>query len=248
MRRAVILAGGRGTRLRSHAISLPKPLMPVGDKPILEIIVEQLEACGFTHVTLAVNHQAEIIRAHFGSGDKWRLKIDYSLEDRPLSTMAPLRLAQDLPQDFLVMNGDVLTDLNFGAFLEEHARDKRLFTISAASREQLIDYGVLHMGDDGYLHGFEEKPKIPYLVSMGVYCVNKAVLDLIPSGEPFGFDHLMLKMIAGRQHVRILVHSGYWLDIGRPDDYQRALDEWPTLQMKKVKLPDSAAIQLDRWE
>jgi NDP-sugar pyrophosphorylase family protein len=232
MRRAVILAGGRGTRLHPFTIALPKPLVPVGDRPILEIVIRQLIARGFTHVTLAVNHQAEIIRAFFGDGGRWNIKIDYSMENKPLSTMAPLRLIPDLPDDFLVMNGDVLTDLAFDRFLDEHSRGKQLFTISAAAREQTIDYGVLQMGADGYLAGFEEKPKIPYCVSMGVYCVNKKVLDLIPDGQSFGFDHLMLKMIADRQRVRIVMHEGYWLDIGRPDDYQKALEDWPTSQAK----------------
>jgi NDP-mannose synthase len=232
MSRAVILAGGRGTRLHPFTIALPKPLVPIGDRPILEIVIRQLIARGFTHVTLAVNHQAEIIRAYFGDGGRWNIKIDYSLEKKPLSTMAPLRLIADLPDDFLVMNGDVLTDLAFDRLLDAHSRDQQLFTISAAEREQTIDYGVLRMGADGYLAGFEEKPKIPYCVSMGIYCVNKKVLDLIPQDQSFGFDQLMLKMIAERRRVRTVVHKGYWLDIGRPDDYRQALEDWPTLQAK----------------
>jgi NDP-sugar pyrophosphorylase family protein len=232
MSRAVILAGGRGTRLHPFTIALPKPLVPIGDRPILEIVIRQLIARGFTHVTLAVNHQAEIIRAYFGDGGRWNIKIDYSLEKKPLSTMAPLRLIADLPDDFLVMNGDVLTDLAFDRLLDAHSRDQQLFTISAAEREQTIDYGVLRMGADGYLAGFEEKPKIPYCVSMGIYCVNKKVLDLIPQDQSFGFDQLMLKMIAERRRVRTVVHNGYWLDIGRPDDYRQALEDWPTLQAK----------------
>jgi NDP-mannose synthase len=232
MSRAVILAGGRGTRLHPFTIALPKPLVPIGDRPILEIVIRQLIARGFTHLTLAVNHQAEIIRAFFGDGGRWNIKIDYSMENKPLSTMAPLRLIPDLPDDFLVMNGDVLTDLHFARLLDEHIRGRQLFTISAARRDQTIDYGVLQIGPDGYLVGFQEKPKIPYSVSMGVYCVNKRALDWIPDDEAFGFDQLMLKMIAERQRVRITVHDGYWLDIGRPDDYRQALDDWPTLRTK----------------
>ena len=232
MSRAVILAGGRGTRLHPFTITLPKPLVPIGDQPILEIVIAQLIARGFSHITLAVNHQAEIIRAYFGDGSRWNVKIDYSLENKPLSTMAPLRLIPDLPDDFLVMNGDVLTDLHFARLLDEHIRGRQLFTISAARRDQTIDYGVLQIGPDGYLVGFQEKPKIPYSVSMGVYCVNKRALDWIPDDEAFGFDQLMLKMIAERQRVRITVHDGYWLDIGRPDDYRQALDDWPTLRTK----------------
>jgi NDP-mannose synthase len=232
MSRAIILAGGRGTRLHPLTVTLPKPLVPIGDQPILEIVIAQLVARGFSHISLAVNHQAETIRAYFGDGARWNVKIDYSLENKPLSTMAPLRLIQDLPDDFLVMNGDVLTDLRFDRLLDDHIRDRQLFTISAACREQHIDYGVLQIGPDGYLAGFQEKPRIPYSVSMGVYCVNKRVLDWIPDGEAFGFDQLMLKMIAERRRVRIVVHNGYWLDIGRPDDYQQALEDWPTLRAR----------------
>src|SRR5580704_16120247 len=140
MRRAVILAGGRGTRLHPFSIALPKPLVPIGDQPILEIVIRQLIARGFSHVTLAVNHLAEIIRAYFGDGERWNIKIDYSMENKPLSTIAPLRLISDLPDNFLVMNSDVLTDLDFDRFLDEHVRSSQIFTMSAAAREQTIDY------------------------------------------------------------------------------------------------------------
>ena len=130
-KRAVILAGGKGTRLWPYTIVLPKPLMPIGEYPILEVIVRQLKNNGFSHITMAVNHQAEIIQAFFGDGAKWELRIDYSLEDKLLSTMAPLKLIKDLPDDFLVMNGDVLTDLNFSKFYQNHTENKNIFTISS---------------------------------------------------------------------------------------------------------------------
>jgi NDP-mannose synthase len=229
MKRAVVLAGGRGTRLRPYTVAIPKPLMPIGELPILEIILRQLAHHGFEHITLAVNHQAEILRAYFGAGQKWNLRIDYSLEDRPLGTMGPLKLLKDLPKDFLVMNGDILSDLNFAAFAESHVKEGRLFTISAARREQIIDYGVLQAGKDNHLSGFQEKPKIPYLVSMGIYCLKREVLDFVPADQPFGFDQLMLKLLDERQAVKVTTHGGYWLDIGRPDDYQKAIDDWPSL-------------------
>ena len=130
-KRAVVLAGGRGTRLRPYTVVLPKPLMPVGDYPILEVVSRQLARHGFDHITMAVNHQADLIRAFFGDGSKWRVRIDYSLEDQPLGTMGPLRLIPDLPEHFLVMNGDVLTDLNYADFHDEHATNNRLFRISS---------------------------------------------------------------------------------------------------------------------
>jgi NDP-mannose synthase len=231
MTRAVLLAGGRGTRLRPYTVSLPKPLMPIVDKPILEIIIEQLAAQGIEHITLAVNYQAELFRAYFADGSKWKVRIDYSLESEPLGTMAPLKLIPDLPETFLVLNGDVLTDLDFAKFVRSHANGGALFTISAAAREQKIDFGVLEVGEDHMLRGFHEKPSIPYLVSMGVYCLNRRVLDWIPEGRPFGFDQLVLELLARGQPIRAVLHEGYWLDIGRPDDYEKAIDDWPRLSV-----------------
>lgn len=229
MRRAVILAGGLGTRLRPYTVAIPKPLVPIGNLPILEIVIRQLSAQGFDHVTLAVNHQADLLRAYFGDGSRWNIQVNSSLEPMPLGTMGPLKLIDNLPQDFLVMNGDILSDLNYAKFLDDHIEAKRFFTISAAAREQTIDYGVLQIADDANLEGFEEKPKIPYLVSMGVYALNRAVLDWIPDHEAFGFDQLVLKLLAARQAIKVARHRGYWLDIGRPDDYQKAIDDWPRL-------------------
>jgi len=232
MKTAVILAGGKGTRLRPYTVALPKPLMPVGEYPILEVIVRQLRSNGFERVALAVNHQADLLRAYFGDGTRWGLKVDYSLEQMALSTMGPLKLISDLPDDFLVMNGDVLSDLDYGAFLSEHVAQGRLFSISASVRQQHIDYGVLHTADDGGLTGFEEKPSFSFLVSMGIYAVSRRVLDLIPDNQAYGFDHLMLKMLEQQRAVSVVPHTGYWLDIGRPDDYQRAVDEWPELSAR----------------
>ena len=229
-KRAVILAGGMGTRLRPYTVVLPKPLMPIGDYPILEVVIRQLAAHGFEHVTMAVNHQAELIRAFFGDGSKWRLEIDYSLEDRPLGTMGPLRLIPDLPPHFLVMNGDVLTDLDFARFHEEHAGEGRLFTVSSHQRRQRIDYGVLRTDGHGALTGFEEKPTIPYEVSMGVYMVSREVLRYVPSGEAYGFDRLMLDLLAAGRPVTVRPFDGYWLDIGRPDDYVQAIEEFGAMK------------------
>jgi NDP-sugar pyrophosphorylase family protein len=228
-KRAVVLAGGMGTRLRPYTVVLPKPLMPIGEYPILEVVIRQLSRHGFDHVTLAVNHQAELIKAFFGNGSRWNLRIDYSLEDKPLGTMAPLRLIGDLPANFLVMNGDILTDLNFASFYEEHVAAGELFTISSFRREHRIDYGVLHT-DSGWLSGFQEKPMNRYEVSMGVYMLRKDVLDLLPPDRPYGFDDLMRYLLEAKRRVRVCQFSGYWLDIGRADDYMRAIDEFGSMQ------------------
>ncbi|GIU79613.1 MAG: nucleoside-diphosphate-sugar pyrophosphorylase [Bryobacteraceae bacterium] len=234
--RAVVLAGGQGTRLRPYTIVLPKPLMPVCEYPILEVVVRQLIRHGFRRITMAVNHQAELIRAFFGGGEKWGVAIDYSLENQPLSTMGPLRLIPDLPDHFLVMNGDVLSDLDLRAFLDAHVREGRCFTIAASRRRQVIDYGVLHVDDSGILRGFEEKPATTYMVSMGIYAVSRRALEFIPAGVRYGFDHLMRDMLAAGQPVHVYEHQGYWRDIGRPDDYMQAIEEFEG-PMRQALLP-----------
>ena len=225
-KRAVILAGGKGTRLKPYTVSLPKPLVPVGEMPILEIIIRQLAKSGFDHITITVNHMADIIRAFCGDGSKWGVTIDYSLEDKPLSTMGPLKLIHDLPENFLVMNGDVLTDLDFGQFYDEHVRSGNIFTISAFTRDQKVDYGVLEIGTDNKLADFIEKPTNRYNVSMGVYMASKKVLEYIPENQFYGFDHLMLDLIKDQHPATVKIHSGYWLDIGRPDDYEKACKDF----------------------
>jgi NDP-sugar pyrophosphorylase family protein len=225
-KRAVILAGGKGTRLKPYTISLPKPLVPIGEVPILEIIIRQLKKAGFNHVTLTVNHMADIIQAYFGDGSKWQIKIDYSLELKPLSTMGPLTLIPDLPEDFLVMNGDVLTDLNFEEFYSLHVGRKANFTIASYLRKDKVEYGVLIKNENSELVQFQEKPENDYLVSMGVYMMNKKNLDYIPFDTFFGFDHLMNTLIDKKQYPSIFEFNGYWLDIGRPADYERAIEEY----------------------
>jgi NDP-mannose synthase len=234
---AVILAGGRGTRLRPYTVTLPKPLVPVSDMPILEIIIRQLVAAGFRSATIAVNHQAELIRAFFGDGAKWGMALSYSLEQQPLGTMGPLKIMHGLPEHFLVMNGDVLTDLKFDAFFDSHLESGALYTISGVARTQPIDFGVLHVSETGSLTAFEEKPKIGYTVSMGVYAVSRDVLPWIPSNMAFGFDQLMQALLAAKRDVKVRIHEGFWMDIGRPDDYQDVCEQWP--ELSKRLLPNS---------
>ena len=224
--RAVILAGGLGTRLRPYTVVLPKPLMPIGEYPILEVVVRQLARYGFRHITMAVNHQANLIKAFFGDGTRWGLQIDYSLESKPLSTIGPLKLVNDLPDHILLMNGDLLTDLNFREFFGAHLSAARTFTIAAARRTDIVDYGVLDVDDHNLLCGFHEKPSRHYLVSMGVYVVNRSLLERVPPDVKYGFDDLMRDMLGRGEPVHVERYDGYWLDIGRPDDYQRAIDEF----------------------
>jgi NDP-sugar pyrophosphorylase family protein len=224
-KRAVILAGGRGARLRPYTLTIPKPLVPIGERPVLDLVVRRLAAAGFAHITLAISAHTRLIKAFFGDGEDWSVKIDYSIEDQPLSTMGPLKLIGDLPENFLVMNGDVLTDLDFAAFHDRHVAKESLFTISSHQRRQLIDYGVLHT-NGGELVGFEEKPSVPFEVSMGIYMLNRRALTFIPDGRPFGFDDLMTLLVRSKERVNVETHPGYWMDIGRPDDYETAVADY----------------------
>ncbi|PDT58066.1 nucleoside-diphosphate-sugar pyrophosphorylase [Bradyrhizobium diazoefficiens] len=225
MKHAVILAGGRGTRLRPYTLTLPKPLVPLVDTPIVEIVIRKLANAGYDGATLAINHMGELIQAYFGSGERWGLELRYSLENEPLGTIAPLRLIDDLPDNFLVINADVLSDLDLSRFLADHVASGAIFTIGATSRDQVLDYGVLGVEGERLVN-FREKPKLPQLVSMGIYAVNRRVIDYIPPTGPFGFDQLMLKLIEKGEPVNVKRHDGYWLDIGRPDDYERATIEF----------------------
>jgi NDP-sugar pyrophosphorylase family protein len=206
--------------------------MPIHDCSILEIIIKQLSLQGFGHITLAVNHQADIIQALFGNGKKWNIQIDYSLEQKPLSTIGPLKLIKDLPEDFLVMNGDILSDLKYGDFFEHHEKLRSIFTISSYKREHLVDYGVLETDTSGQLLHFREKPVLSYEVSTGVYMVNKEILASVPDDQPYGFDNLMIDLLNKKTPPATVRHEGYWLDIGRPEDYMEAINQFETLSSR----------------
>ena len=218
--RAIILAGGKGTRLRPYTTLIPKPLVPLGDEmPILEVIIRQLKQAGFTHITITVNHLAELIRAFFGQGERWGVRIDYSMEDEPLSTIGPLTLIKDLPDNFLVMNGDVLCNLDYREFFRYHVEHGYDVTVSTCKRDSRIDYGVLRYAENNQICHFEEKPTYHFDVSMGIYCLNKSVIQGIPQGTFYGFNHLMQDGLAQVKQYYAKPFSGFWLDIGRPEDY-----------------------------
>lgn len=221
--RAIILAGGKGTRLRPYTTLIPKPLVPLGGTTsILEVILKQLKMAGFTHITLAVNHLSHLIMAYFGNGSRFGLKLDYSLEEQPLSTIGPLTLIDDLPEDFLVMNGDILCDLDYAKFFNDHKEAKADVSVSVYKRESKIDFGVLKYGSDMVLTEFQEKPSYMFDVSMGIYCLSKKTIEKLQRGQPYGFDNLMIDGIKNKTHIHIQPFEGYWLDIGRPDDYEYA--------------------------
>lgn len=220
---AVILAGGKGVRLRPYTTTLPKPLMPIGDKhAILEIVLDQLAGCGFTSVTLAINHLGPLIRAFVGDGRRWGLDVGYVEEDRPLSTVGPLFGLKDvLPEHFLVMNGDVLTDLDYADLLQQHALSARGLTVAIAERTHKVEFGVLDV-EASQIVGFREKPDLRYQVSMGVYGMSRRTLAPYPAGRAFGFDELVLDLLARGDYPATYPFTGFWLDIGRPEDYDEA--------------------------
>ena len=231
--RAIILAGGKGTRLRPYTTLIPKPLVPLGGKySILEIIIMQLQRAGFTHVTLAVNHLSRLIRAYFGDGNHLGIKLDYSLEEGELSTIGPLTLIKDLPENFLVMNGDILCDLDYQAFYAAHIQAGSEVSVSAFRRQVKVDFGVLEVDPYSRLSGFQEKPVIDFDVSMGIYCIKRSVIAALTPGQKYGFDDLMRDRLNQKQNVDIRPFTGYWLDIGRPDDYEYADENFVQLSIK----------------
>jgi NDP-sugar pyrophosphorylase family protein len=227
---AVILAGGKGVRLRPYTTTLPKPLVPIGDQySILEIVLHQLSRQGFTSVTLAIGHLGHLIRSYVGDGSRWGMEITYATEESPLGTIGPLLSLEDLPQDFLVMNGDILTDLQFSDLLASHRASAAPLSVATYKREVNIDFGVL-TSSEGRVVEFTEKPTIDYRVSMGVYGVNRSVLDRYEPGQTLGFDELVLDLLKAGSWPMDYAFEGYWLDIGRPDDYDRANAEFEALR------------------
>jgi NDP-sugar pyrophosphorylase family protein len=226
---AIVLAGGVGSRLKPFSTVLPKPLMPVAERPILEIVLDQLRHCGFGRVILAVNHRDSLIRAVIGDQKYADLEVIYSKETRPLGTIAPLHLVADqLGDSFLVMNGDLLTDLDFGAFLALHRRKHAMLSVGVVRRDQPINYGVIDIDQNGQVTGFREKPTLDLWVSMGVYAMDREILEHVPADRPFGFDDLMLTMLAKDLPIATRPHLGQWHDIGRPDDFEAAARAFET--------------------
>lgn len=231
--RAIILAGGKGTRLQPYTTLIPKPLVPLGGKySILEIILMQLAKAGFTHITLAVNHLSRLIMSYFEDGSRWGIKLDYSLEEDELSTIGPLTLINNLPDNFLVMNGDILCDLDYGQFLKNHIKSESKISVSAFRRNVKIDFGVLKYNEAKLLTSFEEKPVYDFDVSMGIYSLSRTAIERLPKGKFYGFDHLMRDGLALDAPINICPFSGYWLDIGRPDDYEYANEHFEELAKK----------------
>ena len=226
--RAVILAGGKGSRLAPYTTVLPKPLLPVGDRAILDVVVRQLHVAGFDDLTIAVGHLAHLIAAVFGDGAAHDVKIEYHEEHSPRGTAGPLATIDGLDETFLMLNGDVLTTLDFRALVDFHVEQGNALTIATHKRDVYVDYGVLHTSGERVV-GYEEKPTLGYLVSMGVYVLEPSVRRFVPADRPFDLPDLVLALLEAGEPVGSFAYDGYWLDIGRHDDYERAIAEFDEL-------------------
>ena len=221
---AVILAGGKGTRLRPFTTTLPKPLVPLGDYPIIDVLLRQLARQGFGDVVISTGHLAELVEAYCGDGRKWKLRIRYAREERPLSTAGCLRTIRGLKPHFLVVNGDILTDISFAKLYRRHLKHKGWATLGVIARESKVDYGVVELGPRSTLAKYIEKPRLPYLVSMGVNVFDRRAVKLIDKDEAIGIPDFVLRLKARRKKIFCHRSESQWLDIGRPEDYETAQD------------------------
>lgn len=220
--KVVIQCGGKGTRLRPYTMILPKPLMPVGSKPVLDLLLKWLRRNGTRDVYVTTGYLGHLIRTVCGDGKQWDMRINYTEEQEPLGTIGPLSLLRDrLDSTFLVINGDVLTDLSLNSFVAFHRQHQSALTIATTTRTLKMDFGLIE-DKAGRVTQFKEKPILSHLVSMGVYCMEPEVLDYVPPGVPFGFDDLVLCMMDRSVPVCTFRHHGMWLDVGRVEDFQRA--------------------------
>lgn len=223
---AVILAGGKGARLKPFTMTIPKPLLPLGETPILEIVIEQLVAAGVSHIVLTLGHMAQIFMASIGDGTRWGVKVECILEHQPLGTAGSLRAVKNLEENFLVMNADLLTTIDYRALFQHHLRRKAWGTIALSKREVQIDYGVIRSTPEGLLEDYIEKPTIPYSVSMGINVLSRRCLDFIPASGKFDMPDLMLAMHRAGEVVACYETDCYWKDIGQFNDYQQASEDF----------------------
>jgi NDP-sugar pyrophosphorylase family protein len=233
--RSIILAGGKGARLAPYTKILPKPLMPIGDMPILEVLLRQMKHAGIDEVVLTVGHLAGLLRAFFQDGSSLGIHISYSLEKTPLGTAGPLSLVTDLDRTFLVSNGDVLTTLDLKDLLRFHSEQKAIATIAVHRRKVEIDYGVVQSDENFRIVGYIEKPSIDYMVSMGIYVFEPKVLTFIPKNQYMDLPDLVKKMISAGEKVTCYPYAGYWQDLGRQDDYERATRDFESMRTDFLK-------------
>jgi len=222
---AVLLAGGLGMRLRPYTMNIPKPLLPLGDVPTIEIVVRQLSEQGFSRVVVTLGHLPQLVTSFLGDGSRFGLKVEYEIESKPLGTAGSLRLVRDLEPSFIVMNGDLLTTVDFARLLREHAESNAAASILLTGRKVQIDYGVVHVSPENRLVRYDEKPTLEYLVSTGINAVSRSAVQHVPA-ERFDMPDLMTALQQAGEPVRCQVTDAYWQDIGRFDDYRQASEDF----------------------
>jgi NDP-sugar pyrophosphorylase family protein len=228
--KAIVLAGGKGTRMLPYTNILPKPLLPIDGMPILEVLIRQMKRYGISEVILTVGHMAYLLESYFKDGSHYGVNISYSQEDEPLGTAGPLSLIDGLDETFMVMNGDVLTTLEFGNLIKYHRDRGGIATIATYRREVNIDLGVVHVNDGDEIKNYTEKPSMNFNVSMGIYVFEPTVLAYIPKGEYLDFPDLVLKLINAGERVISYAFEGYWQDLGNQKDYIEASEEFNLLR------------------
>ena len=229
--KAVVLAGGKGTRLAPYTYILPKPMMPIGDRAILEVLLGQISRAGIKEVTLAVGHLAGLMESYFKDGSQYDLKIAYAHETKSLGTAGPLALIEGLTDTFLVCNGDILTLLDINQLINFHKDQKALCTIASHQRTHKINLGVIeHEIDSKWVSGYIEKPSLNFLVSMGMYVFEPGVLDFIPKGEYFDFPTLVNTLLTANEKVACYPYDGYWRDLGNPEDFTEANEDFESMR------------------
>ena len=217
------MAGGKGTRLRPITYVTPKPLTILGDMSIIEIILYQLAHYGFGRVTMLLGYKPEMVKAVVGDGSKWGIDINYVQESDPLGTVGGLKLlADDLDENFLVMNTDILTILNYRRIFDYHRLGGALATVGSVRKLETIQLGVLEVDENSRIIDYREKPIYHFLAAMGIQCFNREVLKYIPVGKPFGLDDLIFSLLEAKEKIQAFIFSGLWMDLGRPDDLERA--------------------------
>lgn len=236
--KVVIQCGGKGTRLRPYTMVLPKPLMPVQSQPVLELLIKWLRRNDVRDVFITTGYLGHIIKSFCGDGQKWDMRISYTEEADPLGTIGPLSMLRDqLHEPFMVINGDILTDLNIGSFMKAHRQNGGLVTVATHNRKTNMDFGVIE-AEKNRIVSFREKPCLTNSVSMGVYCMDPGIFDYIPSGVPFGFDDLAYCLLARGEAMYTYAHTGTWLDIGRIDDFKVAqMTDWEELDVPHEPAP-----------
>ena len=225
-------------RLRPYTAVLPKPLLPIGDRPVLDIVMTQLYEAGFGRITVATGYLGELIEAVLTHRNLRQIEIDYLREREPLGTVGALAMIEDLEEPFLVMNGDVLTDLDYGALMEAHVASGAIATIASTTRHVQVSLGVLECEQANgiaRLVGYTEKPRLTYDVSMGVYCFSPGVLSYIEPEVPLDLPDLALRLVEAGELVQAWHSDAYWVDLGRSEDYETAIREFE--QMRDRLLP-----------